>query len=250
MPRASAPSVPGRIAMCQSAKRGRARLVWIDDDQAGAVAARLLHHRPQVDIVAVDVAAPGDDQLRELEIFRGGAQFLAIDKVPRHPARFRADGAIELAGAEAMKEAPVHRPVAKNPHRPRIAVWQNRLRAVLIADLLQALRDRVQRFIPGDPIETLVFASARQRALGRAGLAPQGVEKPLRRIDAIEVLGHFAAKKPVGDRLRRIARYLDRPAFLVHRDQHCARVRAVVGADRVNDAEGGILNSGHTVIVS
>ena len=40
---------------------GRAGLIGVDDDQAGAVAAGLLDHGPEMDVVAVDICAPGQN---------------------------------------------------------------------------------------------------------------------------------------------------------------------------------------------
>ena len=85
-----------------------------------------------------------------------------------------------------------------------------------------------------------MLAAAGQRALGDAGLAPERVEDAIGGVDAVEIFGHFAAEEAVGDWLRGVACHLDRAAFLVHRDQDRAGVGAVVRADGVNDAKGGM----------
>ena len=72
-----------------------------------------------------------------------------------------------------------------------------------------------------------------------AGFAAQGVEDAVGGVDAVEILGDFAAEKALRDGLRGIAFDFDGAALLVHRDQDCAGVGAVVGADGVDDAEGG-----------
>ena len=173
MPRARAASVPGRMAMCQSASAAVRVLVGIDDDEAGAIAAGLLDHGPEMDVVAVDVGAPGEDELGEAEIFGGRAQLFAVDEVPGHAAGFRADGAIELAGAEAVKEAAVHGAEAEHADGARVAVGQDRLGADGVADVLETGGDGVEGFVPGDALEGFVLAAAGEWAFGYAGLAPE-----------------------------------------------------------------------------
>ncbi len=89
-------------------ERGGAGAVWIDDDEASAVAVRLLDHGPQVDVVAVDVRGPGEDEFGEAEVFGRCAQFFPVYRIPCLAACFRADCPVEAAGAEAVKEAAVH----------------------------------------------------------------------------------------------------------------------------------------------
>ena len=84
-----------------------------------------------------------------------------------------------------------------------------------------------------------MLASALQRPFRHAGFAAQGIENAVRRVDAIEILGHLAAQKSLRHGLRWVALDFHRAAFLVHRHQHRARVRTVVRADRVNNAEWG-----------
>ena len=87
MPRASAASVPGWMAMCQSASFGGARLIGIDDDEPGAVAACLFDHGPEMNVVAVNVRAPGDDQARAMKLLGVGAELAAVDARGRRRRR-------------------------------------------------------------------------------------------------------------------------------------------------------------------
>ena len=125
---------------------------------------------------------------------------------------------------------------------------ENRLGAVPIADLAEPRGDCVERFVPAHALKGFVLAPALEWRLRHPGFAPHRVQDAVRRVDAVEILCDFAAQKAPRDRLRWVALDLDRAAFLVHRHQHRARVRAVMRADRMNDAEGR--GSGHGVIVS
>src|SRR5580692_5956015 len=118
-----------------------------------------------MNIVAVDIAAPRDDQPGQLEVLGGCAQLLAVDKIPRHATRLGADSAVKLTGAEPVKKAPIHRSVAKHADSGRVAVGQDRFGTVPIADLLETGGDRVERFVPGDSFECLVLPTAHQRTL-------------------------------------------------------------------------------------
>ena len=179
MPSASARVGAGADGDVPVGQRRGARPVGIDHDQPRAVAPRLLHHRPQVNVVAVNVRAPREDQLGQPEVLGRRAQLLAVDQVPGHAAGLGADGAVELAGAQAMKEAAVHRSVAEHADGARVAVGQNRLGTVPIADLLEPRGDGVERFVPGDALEGFVLAAARQRTLCHAGLALQRIKNAL-----------------------------------------------------------------------
>src|SRR6185312_5044669 len=104
---------------------GGACAIGIDDDEPGAVAPSLLDKRPEVDVVAVDVRTPGEDELGEAKVFRRRAQFLSVDQAPGSASGFGANGPVEPAGAKAMEEAPVHGAVAKHADGAGVAVRQN-----------------------------------------------------------------------------------------------------------------------------
>ncbi len=227
-----------------------AGLVGVDDDEARAVAASLLHHGPEVNVVAVNVAAPRDDEFGQPEVFGRRAQLFAVDKVPGHAAGLGANGAVQLAGAEAMEEAAVHRSEAEHADSAGVAVGQNRFGTVLIADLCEPRGNGIECFVPGDALKGFLLLPSRQRTFGNAGLALERINEALGRVDPVEILGNFAAEKALGNRMRRVACHLDGAPLFVHRYQHGARVGAVVRADRVDDAKGGRHGGGHAVIVS
>ena len=121
-----------------------------------------------------------------------------------------------------------------------IAVGQDGFGAVLVADLLEARGDGGEGFVPGDALEGFVLVARwASGPFGAAGFAAQRIEDAVGGVDAVEILGDFAAEEALGDGLGGIAFDFDGAALLVDRDQDGAGVRAVVGADGVDDAEGG-----------
>ena len=140
-------------------KGGCAGAIGVDDDEACAFAAGLLDHGPEMDVVAVDVRTPGEDELGEAKVFGGSAELFSVDSVPGHATGFRTDGAVESAGAQAVKEAAVHGAVTEYADGARIAVGQDGLGAVFVADLLKAGSDFVEGLVPGDALEGLMLAA-------------------------------------------------------------------------------------------
>ena len=77
----------------------RARAIRIDDHQLAARAPRLFDERPQVYVVAVNIRAPGDDQLRVPELLGLGPHLDAVNRLDPELARRRTDVAIQLRRA-------------------------------------------------------------------------------------------------------------------------------------------------------
>ena len=132
---------------------GRACCVGIDDDQLCAVAARFLDEGPEVNIVAVDVRGPGDDELRLRKGFGVGAEFAAVDGDEGLATGFGADGAIELRRAETMEETAIHRTIIQDANGAGVGVRQDRFGSVFAGDGGEAGRYGVEGFIPGDAFE-------------------------------------------------------------------------------------------------
>ena len=112
-------------------ERGGAGAIGIDDDETCAVAAGLVDHGPEVDVVAVDVRGPGKDEFGEAEVFGGDSELFSVDEVPGLAAGLRTDGAVEAAGAEAVEEAAVHGAEAEHADGACVAVGQDGLGTVL-----------------------------------------------------------------------------------------------------------------------
>ena len=225
-----------------------ARAIGVDRDEPRPVAPGFFNKRPQMNVVAVDVRAPRKNQLRQPEILGGRAELLPVHQVPRLSARFGTNRAVELARAQAMKKAPVHRPVAQHADGPRVAIGQDRLGTVAIGNLAEPRGNRVQRLVPAHAVKDFELIPAGPRTLGRARFPLQRIENAVRRVDTIQILGHLAAQESPRHRLPGIALDLDRAALRVHRHQHRARVGAIVRADGVNDTE--LRGSSHAVILS
>ena len=183
---------------------GGAGEVGVDDHQPGALAARFFDEGPQVNVIAVDIRGPGDDVPGMAEVFRVCAQLFPIDRYQGIAACSGADGAIELRGAEPMKEAAIHGAIAEHTHGPRVGIGQDGLRTVLLGDQPQPFRDQVQCLVPADAFEGISLAAGGHSPFGCSGSAAHGVEQPRGRIDAIQILGDLAAEKAAGHRMRRI----------------------------------------------
>ena len=136
-----------------------------------------------------------------------------------------------------MKEAPVHGTVTEHTNSSGVTVRQNRFGTVAAAGLLEPRGNRVQGFIPTDAFECLMLAAAEQWALLCSRLSFQGEKNAVRSVNAVKVLRDFSAQEALSHRLRWIAFNFHGASLLVHRDQHRAGVRAVVGTDGVNYAK-------------
>ena len=192
------------MGMCQSATRGGAGAVGVDDHQPGAVAARFFDKGPQVNVIAVDIRGPGDDVPGMAEVFRVGAQLFPVDRYQGIAARGRADGAIEPRGAEPVKEAAIHGAIAEHADGPGVGVGQDGLRTVLLGNDSQPFRDQVQGLVPADAFEDVSLAAVGHSPFRRSSSAAHGIEQPRGRIDTIQILGDLAAEKAARDRMLRV----------------------------------------------
>ena len=152
---------------------GGAGAIGIDNDEAGAGATGLLDEGPEVDVVAVDVGAPRNDEAGVREVLRTGAEARAVDAHHAGAAGAGADGAVKLRRAEAMEEAAIHGAVAELADGAGVAVGQNALGAVFCGDRGEAGGDLAEGDVPGDAFKRGEFLVLRERALGDAGAAAQ-----------------------------------------------------------------------------
>src|SRR5262249_13799810 len=156
----------------------RARAVRVDDHQLRAVLPRLLDERPQVDIGAVDVRAPGDDVFGFGEGGDVGPHFAAEHADQSVAAGRGADGAVELRSAQPVEETGVYPLTIQVAERPAIRVGEDRLRSEVLGRLLQAAGDLAQRDLPGDAIKVAEIATA--PTLGNVFLAAERIENAIR----------------------------------------------------------------------
>ena len=199
------------------AGRAGAIAVRVDGVELRAVAPRFHDERPEVDVGAEDVRAPGEDQLGVAELLGLGAVAHAERLRQSHAAGRGTDGAVEPRGAEAVEEAAVHAAAVEQAHGAGVAVGQDGFGAELVRDRAQAFGDGVERFVPGDALEA-------SRALGAH--AALRIEQPLRVIFALEILRHFAAEEAARYGVVRIAAQTGGMVVL-HGDQERAAVRAI-----------------------
>ena len=151
-------------------------------------------------------------------------------------AGLRADGAVELRGAEAVEEAAIHGAVAELADGAGVGVGQDRFGAVLAGDDGEAGRDGVEGFVPGDALEGFGFAAVGERGFGNAGAAAHRVEQAVRRVNAVEVFRDFAAEEAARDGVIGVAAKFGGAAGFVDGDEHPAGVGAVMRADSMNGA--------------
>src|ERR1700729_2175972 len=86
---------------------------WVDNHQPGALAPCFFDEGPQVNVIAVDIRGPRDDVPGMAEVFRIRAQLRPVDRYKGTPACRRTERAIELRGAEPVKEPAIHGPIAE-----------------------------------------------------------------------------------------------------------------------------------------
>ena len=127
---------------------GGARTVRVNHDQACTFAPSFLNERPEMNAVAVNIGRPGHNQACLGKILRCGAQLGPIHTHQRGCARCGTDRPVQLRRPKPVKEPAIHRSVAKLSNGACIAIGQNALRPVLLADPLQTRRDLIKRLIP------------------------------------------------------------------------------------------------------
>jgi hypothetical protein len=130
-----------------------------------------------------------------------------------------------------MKEAPVHSIAVDLAQRTAIRKRKDGFRAELRRRSLQFGGNFIQRFVPGDTLESPRTGTA----LGRN--PSHGMQQAIRRVHAIQVFGYFAAEKSASDRMIRVPRHASSPSIL-NRNQDGTGIGAVVRA-------GGVNNAGH-----
>src|SRR5581483_2161744 len=149
--------INGQIPVCACRS---SRAVRVDDDQAGALPPRFLDKRPQVDVVAMDVRAPGNDGARVPELLGPGAQLGSDHRSQPSFPSFRADVARQPRRSQAMEETTVHRGAVQNCQRTAVRARKDGLGAVLGDDGAKAFGDLIQCVVPGDALEVAEISTA------------------------------------------------------------------------------------------
>ena len=189
----------------------------IDHDEAGAAAAGVDDERPQVDVISVNIGAPGDDEFGFPELFRLGAEAVTEGGHQGRAAGGGTNSAIKTRGAEAVEEAAVHAGVIQQAHGAGVAVGQHGFRTEFAHGGRKAGGDGVYRLIPTD---------ARELA-GTLGSGPfLRVKKAIGGVFAFQILGDFSAQKALRYRVIGVAAQPGADAIF-HVDEQPAGVRTI-----------------------
>ena len=105
-----------------------------------------------MNVVAVDIRAPGDDVTRMRELLRIGAHLDADNGLQPRLARRRANVAGQLRSPQAMKKSPVHGSAIERTQRAPIRVRQDGLTAEIRNDLPEPRRNFVEGLVPSDAL--------------------------------------------------------------------------------------------------
>src|ERR1051326_1640297 len=106
-----------------------------------------------MNVGVVNSRGPGENQLRVAELLGLGAIAQAERRGERGSSGRRADRAIQPRCAQPVKESAIHAGAVQQSHRAGVTVGKDRLRAELASNGAKTLRYRIQRFVPGTPIE-------------------------------------------------------------------------------------------------
>ena len=121
----------------------------VDMHERGTVPLRLADVRHLVHVGGDDVGAPRDDIACVGRRLGVGSAVRADGHVEAGIAGGGTDGARELAGSEAIEEAPIHTRIVDDAHRARETVWKHGVRAMLIDDAAKTVGNERERIVPG-----------------------------------------------------------------------------------------------------
>jgi len=150
-----------------------------------------------------------------------------------------------------MKKTPVHGGVIERAQSAAVGVGQNSFGAEGFDNLPETTVNGIQRFIPANTRKTGEVGTREERILSQLRFSREGpfgrypserIKHPLRRVNAIQVLGHLGAEKTASGGMRRVALDLYR-APIFDGNQDAAGVGTVVRA-------GGMHHAFHNAIMS
>ena len=191
-PRARAASVPGRSARCWSDFSAVRERIGVDGHEARAAPARLLDERPEVDVGADDVGAPGHDEARVHDGLGVEADATCrawpsgrrrrrwrrwCGRAGSRPARGRSAGPCcrRRAGPCCPRTSR-----AGSPAAPCSAITPRKRSAMVSSASSHEMRSkRPSPFVPD---------------------APQRMQDAVGAVDAVEVLVHLRAEEALGER--------------------------------------------------
>jgi hypothetical protein len=178
-------------------------------------------------VAANRVAAPDQDELCLGKKLHLHAHLAAQRLHQGFGTGRRADGAVQLRGAQAVEKAPVHALALHHAHGAGVAVGQDGLR-VARGDGARRCGDVGQGFVPADGCELAAALGAR---------ALEGREDALGVVAALGVAGDLGAQHAIGVRVVGVALHAGGHAVF-HRGEQGAGVGAVVRAGAAHLAQG------------
>ena len=130
-----------------------------------------------------------------------------------------------------MEEAMIHRVALNEPEGAGVGVGENGLRSVCGAsDVAEAGGDLVERVVPGDALEAAFTLPAD---------AAQWMREATAVVRALDVAIHLCAEEAARERMIGIAGDAD-GATILDRDEHRARVGAIVRTGTAHDRLAGV----------
>ena len=130
-----------------------------------------------------------------------------------------------------MEEAAIHGSAVQNRHSSAVGIGENCLGAEFGRNLLEAICDFGERFVPGNALPAWGGSQTHPNAFG--GYSPHGIEDAVWRVHAIQILRYFGAKKAAGDRVIGVPLNLC-GSSVFDRDENPTGVGAVVGTGRMH----------------
>jgi hypothetical protein len=133
-----------------------------------------------------------------------------------------------------VKETAIHGGTVESAERASVRVRENGFEAELVDDPAEIARDFVERFVPGNALESLHGGGFRPiGTLGDAFFPPHRIEDAVWRVDAIQVLRDLGAEKSTSHWMRGIALNLG-GAAVVDGDQDAAGVGTIMRTSGVD----------------
>src|SRR5258708_681132 len=101
-----------------------------------------------MNVVAVNIRAPGDDVARMRKLFRLGTELDTEYRFQACLAGGGADAALQLRSPQAVEETAVHGSAVKRAERTSVRVGQDGFGAICGNDPAQAMRNFVESLVP------------------------------------------------------------------------------------------------------
>src|SRR3984885_7581406 len=212
----------------------RERTIGVDRDEPRAAALRLLRARPEMHARGDRIASPENDELRILRDLDIHTDARAERDAVAGGSRGGADGALEQAGAEPVKEPLRHGLALHETHGAGIAIRQDAF-GIVGGDVPEALGDARNRLFPRNSLEAPFSFLAD---------APHRMQQPLWVIGSLGVASHLGTENSRRRAVIRGARDLQSDAVLhVHLER--TGIGTIVRTRGFHDLNAAVAPSRH-----